>query len=42
MSKYPEEFVKAFQNPDGDQIGIPKDRDTAAVWYNKDMFQRYV
>ena len=38
MSKYPEEFVKAFQNPDGDQIGIPKDRDTAAVWYNKDMF----
>lgn len=38
MSKYPEKFVKAFQNPDGDQIGIPKDVDTAAVWYNKDMF----
>ena len=38
MSKYPEEFVKAFQNPDGDQIGIPKDTDTSAVCYNKHMY----
>lgn len=38
MSNYPEAFVTAFQNDNGDQIGIPKDVDTAAVWYNKDMF----
>lgn len=38
LSKYPEELVKTYQNADGDQLAIPKDVDTCAVWYNKTMF----
>lgn len=37
-SKYPEDIVELYTNDAGKQIGIPKDVDTAAVWYNKDMF----
>ena len=38
LSKYPEELVKTYQNADGDQLAVPKDIDTCAVWYNKKMF----
>lgn len=38
LSKFPEDIVKVYQNPEGKQVGVPKDVDTAAVWYNKDMF----
>ena len=32
------ELVKTYQNADGDQLAVPKDIDTCAVWYNKKMF----
>ncbi|MFT4147030.1 MAG: sugar ABC transporter substrate-binding protein [Mobilitalea sp.] len=38
LSKYPEDIVKVYQNADGKQVGIPKDVDSSAVWYNKKMF----
>lgn len=38
LSKYQQDIVELYQNKDGKQIGIPKDVDTSAVWYNKDMF----
>ena len=38
LSKYPEALVNTYQNADGDQLAIPKDVDTCAVWYNKTMF----
>jgi ABC-type sugar transport system, periplasmic component len=38
LSKFPQDLVKLYQNADGKQVGIPKDVDTSAVWYNKDMF----
>lgn len=38
MSKYPEGLVSLYQNKDGKQLGIPKDMDTSALWYNKTMF----
>lgn len=38
LSKYPEALVSTYQNDDGDQLAIPKDVDTCAVWYNKTMF----
>lgn len=38
LSKYPEDIVKLYENEDGKQLGVPKDVDTAAVWYNKTMF----
>lgn len=38
LSKYQQDIVKLYQNASGKQIGVPKDVDTAAVWYNKDMF----
>lgn len=38
LSNYPESIVNIYQNDDGDQLAIPKDIDTCAVWYNKTMF----
>lgn len=38
MSKYPQDIVSLYQNEDGAQLGIPKDIDTVALWYNKTMF----
>lgn len=38
LSKFPKDLVKLYQNAEGKQVGIPKDVDTSAVWYNKDMF----
>ena len=38
LSNYPEELVNIYQNADGDQLAVPKDVDTCAVWYNKTMF----
>ena len=38
LSKYQQDVVALYQRADGSQIGVPKDVDTAAVWYNKDMF----
>ena len=38
LSKFPQDLVNLYQNAGGKQIGIPKDVDTSAVWYNKDMF----
>lgn len=40
LSKYPKDLVDLYKNKKGRQIGIPKDVDTAAVWYNKDMFNQ--
>lgn len=39
LSKYPEGLVSLYQNKDGKQIGIPKDMDTSALWYNKTKFE---
>lgn len=38
LDKYPEGIVSLYQNEDGKQLGIPKDMDTSALWYNKTMF----
>lgn len=38
MGNYPEGLVSLYQNADGKQLGIPKDMDTSALWYNKTMF----
>lgn len=38
LANYPENLVSIYQNEDGDQLAIPKDIDTCAVWYNKTMF----
>ncbi len=38
LSNYPTDIVSVYQTSDGRQVGIPKDIDTSAVWYNKDMF----
>lgn len=38
LSKFQKDIVELYTNEAGKQIGIPKDVDTAAVWYNKDMF----
>lgn len=38
LGKYPEGLVSLYQNKDGKQVGIPKDMDTSALWYNKTMF----
>jgi multiple sugar transport system substrate-binding protein len=38
LDNYPENLVTLYQNDDGDQLAIPKDIDTCAVWYNKTMF----
>lgn len=38
LSNYQQDIVELYKNPDGKQIGVPKDVDTAAVWYNKKMF----
>lgn len=38
LDKYPEGLVSLYQNEDGKQLGIPKDMDTSALWYNKTMF----
>ena len=38
LANYPESLVTTYQNEDGDQLAIPKDIDTCAVWYNKTMF----
>lgn len=38
LENYPENLVSIYQNEDGDQLAIPKDIDTCAVWYNKKMF----
>ena len=38
MENYNQDVVKLYQKDDGKQLGIPKDLDSAAVWYNKDMF----
>lgn len=38
LDKYQQDIVELYQNEYGKQIGVPKDVDTAAVWYNKDMF----
>lgn len=38
LANYPENLVNIYQNEDGDQLAIPKDIDTCAVWYNKTMF----
>jgi multiple sugar transport system substrate-binding protein len=38
LSKFQSDIVELYGTEDGRQLGIPKDVDTAAVWYNKDMF----
>lgn len=38
LENYPENLVSIYQNEDGDQLAVPKDIDTCAVWYNKKMF----
>lgn len=38
LNKYPKDLVDLYRNKKDRQVGIPKDFDTAAVWYNKDMF----
>lgn len=38
LSKYQQDIVDLYKNKDGKQIGVPKDVDTSAVWYNKTMF----
>lgn len=38
LANYPESIVNIYQNDKGDQLAIPKDIDTCAVWYNKTMF----
>lgn len=38
LENYNQDVVKLYQKDDGKQLGIPKDLDSAAVWYNKDMF----
>lgn len=38
LSNFQKDIVDLYKNADGKQIGIPKDVDTSAVWYNKDMF----
>lgn len=38
LANYPENLVNIYKNDDGDQLAIPKDIDTCAVWYNKTMF----
>lgn len=38
LANYPENLVNIYQNEKGAQLGIPKDIDTCAVWYNKKMF----
>lgn len=37
LENYPEGLVDLY-NYDGQQFGIPKDWDTSALWYNKEMF----
>lgn len=38
LENYPENLVSIYQNDKGDQLAVPKDIDTCAVWYNKTMF----
>lgn len=38
LNNYPENLVNIYKNEAGDQLAIPKDIDTCAVWYNKTMF----
>lgn len=38
LENYPENLVSIYQNEAGDQMAVPKDIDTCAVWYNKKMF----
>lgn len=38
LNNYPENLVNIYKNESGDQLAIPKDIDTCAVWYNKTMF----
>ena len=38
LANYPESIVNIYQNDKGDQLALPKDIDTCAVWYNKTMF----
>ena len=38
LANYPENLVNIYKNSDGDQLAVPKDIDTCAVWYNKTMF----
>ena len=38
ISKFPKELVELYQNKEGQQIAIPKDVDTVALWYNKKAF----
>jgi len=38
LSNYPEDIVSIYQNDNGEQLAVPKDIDTCAVWYNKTMF----
>lgn len=38
MGSFPEELVTLYQDGDGKQVGMPKDMDTTALWYNKTMF----
>lgn len=38
LANYPEDIVNIYQNENGDQLAVPKDIDTCAVWYNKTMF----
>lgn len=38
LANYSQDIVNIYKNNDGDQMAIPKDIDTCAVWYNKTMF----
>ena len=38
-ANFPEALVNAY-NMDGKQIAVPKDFDTNALWYNKDIFDK--
>ena len=38
LANYYEDIVKLYQRSDGATFAIPKDYDTIALWYNKNMF----
>jgi len=40
LDPYPEALVDLY-NYDGDQFALPKDFDTNALWYNKELFDKY-
>lgn len=37
-SEFPDELIELYSAEDGSMYGIPKDYDTIALWYNKELF----